>query len=72
MYTETCRLEGKSGIVWIEKADDFAVIANKALYKMDQANNFAIVNTNEEWVDSVHPTQSSAQTFLSNLNNEEK
>jgi hypothetical protein len=67
MYTQTCQLDERTGLAWIEQQEDFAVIANKALYKKDNANRFAIVNTVEKWVDSVHTSQSAANTALATL-----
>lgn len=68
MYTQTCQLDERTGLAWIEQQEDFAVIANKALYKKDNAKRFAIVNTVESWVESVHFSQSDASMALVTLN----
>lgn len=50
----------KEGIVRLDEVGVYAVIANRELHEQGAATKFAVANTEESWVDSVHFDRSEA------------
>ena len=67
MYTERCNLEGKAGIAWLAKKDPYAVIANKVLYERGAMSRFAVVHTDECFVDSIYGSQKAAADYMKKM-----
>lgn len=44
----------KVGIVRLAEVGPYAVIANRLLHEQGSARKFAVANTKEQWVESVH------------------
>lgn len=44
----------KVGVIRLEEVGPFAVIANRELHEMGTARKFAVANTEESWIESVH------------------
>ncbi len=44
----------KVGIIRLDEAGAFAVIANRELHEKGRAARFAVANMTEQWVDSVY------------------
>jgi hypothetical protein len=53
VFSPKCDLQ-KPGIKRLNQVGGFAVIANKKLHDHGKSQRFAVVNTSEQWVDSVH------------------
>ncbi len=66
MFSDHAKLD-KSGIVHLNEAGAYAVIANRTLHEKGQAAKFAVVNVPEEWVDSVHKSRDAAWTLARKL-----
>lgn len=66
MYSSKCNPD-KPGVKRLDEIDGFAVIANKELYDQGRAQRFAVVNTKEHWVDSVHENRREARAYTETL-----
>ncbi|GMR11539.1 MAG: hypothetical protein BMS9Abin28_2374 [Anaerolineae bacterium] len=44
----------KVGIIQLDEVGAYSVFANRELYEQGRAGRFAVANTKEQWVDSVH------------------
>lgn len=65
-FAEHVDLE-KVGVIRLEEIGPFAVIANRELHEQGTASKFAVANTEESWVDSVHPDRLDALSATQQL-----
>ena len=49
-----------TGVVRLDEIGTYAVIANRTLHGSGTAGRFAVANTREHWVDSVHEDHAAA------------
>jgi hypothetical protein len=70
MFSNTCEVRGKKGLLWLAREADFAVITNKKRYDLDKVNKFAVVQPEEEWVDSVYKSRRAARSRIEGLADE--
>ena len=66
MFSPKCDLD-KPGVKHLNQVGGFAVIANKKLHDTGKSRRFAVVNTSEQWVDSVHQNYSEALSYAQKL-----
>ncbi len=66
MLSSTCDVN-KPGVKRLDQVGNFAVIANKKLYDGGHSRRFAVVNTIERWVDSVHGNYREAVNYTHHL-----
>lgn len=52
MFSEVCRL-GKPGVRFVERFGPYGIVVNGALRARGRVSRWAVVNCEEEWVDSV-------------------
>src|SRR5262245_27199437 len=57
----------KPGVKRLGQMGAFAVIANKKLHDNGKAHRFAVVNTLEQWLDSIHPNYQEALSYTQSL-----
>lgn len=57
----------KPGVKRLDQVGVFAVIANKTLHDKGQSRRFAVVNTSEPSVDSIHKNYSEALSYTQTL-----
>ncbi len=68
-FSDSCKLQGRSGIKRLDQIGTYLVIANKTLFDEGSSHRFAVVNELENWVDSVHGSHRSALKRAQNLLN---
>jgi hypothetical protein len=66
MLSPKCDLD-KPGVKRLNEVGGFAVIANKKLYDNGKARRFAVVNTSEQWVDSIYANYGEALSYTQKL-----
>ena len=66
MLSPKCDLD-KRGVTRLNQVGGFAVIANKQLHERGKSHRFAVVNTNECWVDSIHTNYGEALAYTQTL-----
>ena len=60
MFSDHLVLQGKPGVKRLDEWGPYAVIVNKRLFEQGEAKKYALVNVQELWVESVHPTRGQA------------
>jgi hypothetical protein len=60
MFSDHLVLQGKTGVKRLDEWGPYAVIVNKRLFEQGEAKKYALVNVQELWVASVHPTRGQA------------
>ena len=68
MFSEKCKLTGRSGIKQLDRVGPYLVITNKWLYEIGASRRFALVNETERSVDSIHGSQNAAFVFAQKQN----
>jgi hypothetical protein len=63
MFSEKCKLEGRSGIKQLDHVGPYLVIANRRLYETGAARRYTLVNEAELCVHSIYATQHAAVVF---------
>jgi len=66
MLSPKCDLN-KPGVKRLDQVGGFAVIANKKLHDSGKSQRFAVVNTGEQWVDSIHANYGEALSYTQKL-----
>ncbi|MFV2045377.1 MAG: hypothetical protein ACC700_19360 [Anaerolineales bacterium] len=57
----------KVGIIKLDEVGAYSVIANRELHEQGRAGRFAVANTKELWVDSVHHDRDRALSLTQKL-----
>lgn len=66
MLSTKCDLN-KPGVKRLNQIGSFAVIANRQLHDSGKSRRFAVVNTSEQWVESLHENYSQALSYTQKL-----
>jgi hypothetical protein len=66
MLSPKCDLD-KPGVKRLDQVGGFAVIANRTLHDSGKSRRFAVVNTSDRWVDSIHTNYSEALSYTRRL-----
>ena len=63
MYSEKCRLQGRSGIKHLDRVGPYLVIANRWLYETGESRRYVLINETASQVHSIHGSQYAAVVF---------
>lgn len=68
MASENCKLDGRTGVKYLERVGPYLVITNKQLYETGGSRRYTLINEENLWVHSVHGSQHAAIVFAQKLN----
>ena len=60
MISDHLELQGKRGVRRLDEWGPYAVIVNRQRFEQGEARKFALVNVQEQSVESVHPSRGQA------------
>jgi hypothetical protein len=66
MLSPKCDLD-KPGVKRLDQVGSYAVIANKKLHDKGRSHRFTVVNTSQQWVDSIHQNYDEALSYTRKL-----